>query len=235
MSSSPGRLVANYSIFNAQELIYDSLVSVTRAVDEIRVYDGRFIEYRCPCGTDHDNSCDNTAREIEQFQAEYPLAPVVKYIPFPAMPEVEKRSRMMQDGAFGDVVFVIDDDELFFGRTEPLRDFADTKPAKFAYIDSLLAGGGHGTGVSMPLARLFVRTPGLRYDGAFFRIADNSGLVVDMRSDNKNVAYGQRRHGRFYLHPSARIVGLYENYRTKAREKAKTDYNNLVAKRDWNR
>ena len=229
---SPGRIVATYSIFNTVDLLYDSLTSVARYVDEIRLYDGRFLDYACPCAKDHDNSCDDTMKEVEQWMREYPGAPPVIIRQWPAMPEMEKRSKMMQDVPEGDVVLVIDDDELLIGRSEPIREFANTKPDWFAYVDFLFAGAGHGTGAPIPLARLYVRTPGLRYE-SYYRLLDDKGLFVDMKADNKNVPYGRRMPNRTYLHPSVRIVELWEGYRNRERDKARKAYNELIAKRGW--
>ena len=122
---TPGRIVATYCVLNVQDLIYDSLTSVAPFVDEIRIYDGRFLAYRCPpeapCGgTEHDNSCDDTMKEIEQWMREYPRAPPVIIRQWKAMNEAsEKRTKMMADVPEGDVVLVIDDDELIFGDPSP--------------------------------------------------------------------------------------------------------------------
>ena len=82
------RIIAVYSIFNAQGLIYNSLVSVARAVDEIRIYDARYSEYACTCGLNHDNSCDRTRQEVEQFVRDYRPVPIVDYVEWPTMPEI---------------------------------------------------------------------------------------------------------------------------------------------------
>ena len=230
--SSPGRIIATYSIFNTQDLIYDSLTSAARYVDEIRLYDSRFLDYACTCGQQHDNSCDGTMKEVEQWMREYPNAPPVIIRQWPASLEMDKRSRMMQDVPEGDVVLVIDDDELLIGRPEPIREFAQTKPDWFAYVDFLFAGAGHGSGVPIPLARLFVSTPRLRYE-SYYRLLDEKGLLVDMKSDNLNVPYGRRKPGRVYIDPSVRMVELWEGYRNKDRDKSRAAYNSLISKRGW--
>jgi hypothetical protein len=214
-----------------QDLIYESLTSAARFVDEIRLYDGRFADYRCPCGLDHDNSCDNTAKEVEQWQREYPGAPPLKLIQMPALPEMEKRTKMMEDVPEGETVLVLDDEELLYGRPEPLREFADAHPAKCAYVDFLFAEAGHGTGVPIPLARVFARTAGLKYI-SYMRLEDSEGLVVDMKADNVNVPYGRRHPGRVYIHPSCRIVSLW-HFRSQKREKAGRAYNDLIGPRGW--
>jgi hypothetical protein len=220
-----------YSVLNAQDLIYESLTSVARAVDEIRVYDGRFSDYRCACGKEHDNSCDGTSREIEQFLAEYPEAPPLKLIQWPAMPEMEKRTRMMRDVPTGTVTLTLDDEEVFFGRSKPLRDFAEQRDYDAGYVDFLFAENGHGTGVPIPLARLVRTTPGIRYE-AYYRILDDEGVVVDMKADNVGVPYHRRMAHRYYVHPSARIVSLW-HFRGQARERAGRDYNKLIGPRGW--
>lgn len=225
-----------YSVLNAQDLIYDSLTSVARAVDEIRVYDGRFADYHCTaCGRDHDNSCDNTAKEIEQWQREYLDAPPLKLTQMPTMNEMEKRTKMMQDVPLGTVTLTLDDEELLFGAAEPLRRFAQNPPAQVGYVDFLFAENGHGVGnppgIVIPLARLVVTSVGLRYL-SYYRLEDYSGLVVDMKADNVGVPYGRRAKNRFYLSPSTRIVSLW-HFRSKAREKAGRDYNAVIGPRGW--
>lgn len=234
---TPGRIVATYCIFNARDLIYDSLTSVAPFVDEIRVYDGRFTQYRCPpeapCGgIDHDNSCDGTLKEIELWQREYPSPPQVMVRQWAVMNEAsEKRTRMMADVPEGDVVLVIDDDELIFGDPLALRDFAENKPAWFSYIDFLFQNAGHGTEAVIPLARVFVRTPGLKYE-SYYRIHDDQGLVVDMKADNRMVPYGQRTGNRHYLPPSIRMVELAE-FRMPHRTKQEHLYNTTIGKDSW--
>lgn len=224
-------LVASYCVFNVADLIFESLTSIARVVDEVRIYDCRFADYRCHCNREHDNSCDDTVREIEQFSAEYPDHPPVTLRQWPAMGEMVKRSKMMADVPEGDVAFVIDDDELFFGRAEPVREFCDSS-AKFAYIDFLFAQAGHGTGAVIPLARLFVRTPGLRYI-SYYRLEDSQGLVVDMKADNVMIPYGRRQPNRTYIHPSARIVELGAGYRLKKRNMDREAYNKIMGARNW--
>jgi len=226
------RLIATYCVFNNQDLIYESLTSVVNLVDEIRLYDGRFLDYKCHCGSDHDNSCDRTMDEIDQFGRDNPGHAPIKVNYLPPMLESEKRTKMMSDVPEGDMVFVIDDDELFFGDPRPVREFAEKPTAKFAYMDFLFAGNGHGTGVTIPLARLFVRTPGLGYE-QYYRLHDRDGLVVDMKADNLRVPYGRRQPQRTYIHPSARICELWLGYRDKKRDAARTAYNNLIANRGW--
>lgn len=169
--------------------------------------------------------------EIEAFERDNPSL-TVHVQQWPAQGEMEKRSKMMADVSEGDVVLVIDDDELFFGDATPLWQFCGSPPSKFAYIDFLFAQAGHGTGAPIPLARLFVKTPGLRYDRNYYTVIDDGGLVVDMKADNKMVPYGYRTSNRTYIHPSARIVELW-NYRTKKRGAGQNAYNNIVSKRDW--
>lgn len=227
------KLVALYSIFNSRDLLYDSMTSIGPLVDEIRIYDGRYTEYRCACNLEHDNSCDGTLAEVKQWVNDQVDFPTVITCKLPAMPEMAKRNKMFDGLEMGDVAFIIDDDELFFGYPRPVKDFVATLPAKVAYIDFLFAGAGHGSGVPIPLARLFVKTPGLRYEKSYYNVVDDAGLVVNMREDNRNVPYGRRAGGRFYIHPSARIVELWEGYRSKKRDKARADYNLLISKRDW--
>lgn len=228
------KVVALYCVYNAQDLIHNSLTSVAPFVDEIRVYDGRYSEYRCHCGEDHDASCDATADEIEAWRRDYPGAPPLEYRVVAASSEVEKRNRMFRDMALGDAALVIDDDELITGPPEPVREFALLRPDKFAYVDFVFPQCGHGTGFTTPLARLFRVTPGLRYDTAYFRLVDDAGPVVDMKADNVGIPYGRRARPRLYLPPTTYMTSL-SGFRSMRRSKAAIDYNNAVAARDWNR
>jgi len=224
------RIVALMCIYNAQGLIYNSLTAVAPAVDEIRIYDGRYVEYPCTCGRDHDNSCDHTVEEVEQFERDYDGHPPVTYIKVPAMSEIEKRNAMFR-GAEGDLAFVIDDDELLIGKPDPLRTFAE-KEDKFAYIDFLFPDAGHGTGAVIPLARLFRVQKNIRYEKAYFRLVDDDGLVVDMKADNVRIPDGIRTRNRYYLPPTTFITSLYK-YRGRGRNEAAIAYNNRIGPRDW--
>ena len=98
-------------------------------------------------------------------------------------------------------------------------------------MDFLFKEAGHGTKAVIPLARVFVRTPGLKYE-SYYRIHDDKGLVVDMKADNKWVPYGRRNTNRTYLSPSIRMASLWE-FRSRTRTKAEHGYNTTIAKQDW--
>lgn len=214
-------VTALYCIFNAGDLIYSSLASVAPGVDEIRIYDGRFTDYECVCGNDHDASCDNTMKEIERFDKSI----IVKQLP--PMGELEKRTAILRDVPEGTMTLTIDDDEVLCGNSYALGNF----DGNVGYIDFLFAEAGPGTGKMIPLARLIRTTPGIHYE-TVFRIVDDRGLVVDMREDNKNVPYGRRAPARHYLPATTFMVEL-ANFRERKRSAAELNYNKIANQRIW--
>ena len=215
-------MIAQIAVFNVQDLIYSCLSSIAPAVDEIRIYDSRFPDFKCEvCGKDHDNSCDRTQNEIERFSSES----IVRL--WTAMPELQKRTRMLQDVPEGTMTLTIDDDEILAGNPEPVKSFNES----VGYIDFLFAEAGPGTGKMIPLARLIKTTPGIHYK-TVFRIMDDKGLVVDMREDNKMVPYGRRAPGRNYLPPTTFMVEL-ANFRSRKRSLAELNYNKLANQQIW--
>ena len=77
-----------------------------------------------------------------------------------------------------------------------------------------------------------MKTPGLRYERTYYEVYDDAGLVVNAKADNVGVPYGRRARGRFYLHPSARIVALW-NFRGKERTAAAREWLDGLGKSAW--
>jgi hypothetical protein len=223
-----GRVVAIYSVFNAEKLIRNSMVSMLPFVDEYIVGDGRYEgfeypggEFNCRCGLKgvHDNSCDNTLKEVERFRSEWPDRPV-RITMYPVMPEFDKRNKMFDGVALGDTCAIVDDDEVFYGLPTPIRDFASPSGPWTAY-----------NGVSVIcmkwkysfdwFPRFFLKTEGLRH--------------VQAIEGNFSYSWGDAAHEVFdnsaYVKlPGVRFVNLYgtadmRGYRERERDAARAAYN----------
>lgn len=216
-----GRVVALYSVYNVEKLIRNSMTSALPFTDEFIVVDGRYEAFKCPCKEDHDNSCDRTAKEVERFASE--TGANVRYLQKSVMPEFDKRNFMFDLVPLGDTCVIIDDDEIFYGETVNISNFADP------------AGGPQWEGWRAAWVlctkwrhsfdrqdRVFVKTEGLRHvqaiPGSFsYSFADKDGVI-------KPEEYMQL--------PNVRMINLYGTaneigYREQSRDGARAAYNEL--------
>jgi hypothetical protein len=187
--------VGLWSIYNAADLIQESMRSLLSVVDEFWIYDGKFSGFECPCGREHNFSCDDTGEKVEKFKDE--TNAIVHYLPMETMWEYDKRQRMFDDLATGDIGLVIDDDELFYGSAQEVKDFAvigyprwvmesslnprlTSRPGPFApykagYMWMLELGGGLRSYI-----RVHVKTPNLKLvspeDKLDYSFVDDEGI-----------------------------------------------------------
>jgi hypothetical protein len=218
-----GRLIAVYSIFNAEDLISESMRSLLGVVDEFRIYDGRYKGYRCTCGFDHDNSCDRTLDVVAGFIATSHVTTIV--VKLPAMHEYAKRQWMFDDLAVGETALVIDDDELFYGDAQEMRNFCDRdgpqREYKAAYVWELMLGAARQSFI-----RVHVKTPDLKLVSPENRLdyswTDYEGLYTPSQ------VY-QMKNARL-IHAMASGQPNIPAYRNKAREAAGSRYHDEMAK-----
>lgn len=221
MTPRTGHVVALYSLFNAQDLVRNAMLSLLPLVDEYLVYDGRFEAFRCPCGKEHDSSCDKTLDEVERFKSD--TGAKVKVVQAPAMPEFDKRNAMFDAVGNGDTCIVADDDEIFYGRLGQVAEFSlpgfgwATLQANIVCLRWLRSFD--------PLPRVFVKRPGLRY---IQLEASYSYTFAD--------ANGQIKPEEFALLDHVRLVNLYGTYnevgyRSRERDGARSAYNELGIQR----
>jgi hypothetical protein len=217
-----GNLVALMSVFNDARLIEESMRSLVYVVDEIRIYDGRYQGYRCTCGSEHANSCDETKEAVKRFESE--TGALIKFKQLPAMHEFPKRQIMFDELKLGDTGLVIDADELFYGDRYELQGFALGVPESRAHCK-----GGYMYLLGLEAARdryirVHVKTPDLR-------IKSKSGKIdYDFFDDEGEYAVPQ-----MYQFTQARIVHLMSNgigagFRPKERDKARFAYDSALMK-----
>lgn len=222
------KVIALYSVFNTQGTLVESMESVAPMVDEIHLVDGRYSEFRDPCGQNHENSCDRTASEVEAFSLSHPEVSV-EYHKWPAMNENTKRTKMFDFVGDDDVGLIVDDDEIYYGPKEGAREFAMTAPAQVGWVMMLSVRAAKDY-----TARLFRKSKGLRYE-TYAVLRDDRGLVCDIHR-----AFETNYDG-CYLVPKVRVVHLYgegllgsPGYRATAeREQARIAYDTMLAKRGW--
>jgi hypothetical protein len=211
-----GRVVSLYSVFNAQALIRNSMTSALPITDEFLVYDGKYTGFKCPCKREHDNSCDNTLKEVERFASE--TGAKVTIVQTKDMPEFDKRNLMFDAVSEGDCALIIDDDEIIYGYMENVRKFARDETAKLQFNVPMLRWRHSFT----PLPRFFIKREGLRYvqmvRGSYsYEFADSRGMIP--LED-------------FETLPNVRLVNLYGTYnevgyRERERDGARSNYNEL--------
>jgi hypothetical protein len=210
-----GRVILLFSVFNAQALLRNAMVSCLPFADEYLVYDGKYTGFKCPCKRDHDNSCDNTLKEVERFQRE--TGAKVKVVQTKDMPEFDKRNLMFDAVAEGDCCGINDDDEVMYGNLQKVKDFALNGSEMQAKV--LMLRWRHSY---TPLPRFFIKRPGLRYvqiiRGSYsYDFADSNGMIPDAS---------------FALLDNVRMVNLYGTYneigyRERDRDGARSAYNEL--------
>jgi hypothetical protein len=214
-----GRVVATYSVYNAEKLLRNSMTSALPFVDEYLVYDGRYAAFRCPCRTDHDNSCDNTLKEVDKFVAA--TGAKVEVVQTKLMPEFDKRNMMFDAVALGDTVVIIDDDEIFYGLTNPVHNFALGVGGYISWRAARLTCLKWRHSYD-PQDRFFVKTEGLRHvqpiPGSFsYAFADKAGLI---------------KPEEYIMLDNVRMINLYGTaneigYREQSRDGARAEYNEL--------
>ena len=212
LSSKPrSKVVALMSVFNAQDLIERSIEALLPAVDEIRVFDGRFEGANCYCGKEHPNSCDKTKEKVAGMRR----LGRIQFIELGLMQEQAKRNRMFDGLLEGEWALVVDDDEIFFGNPAALY---ACDGINAAYVNLLLWRASFD-----PFPRFFKKTPGLRYDD-WLTLSDDNGLICDFRKE---------RQFKRFTHPILPGMGLVAlagagtgtGYRSLERQKVQQDYN----------
>jgi hypothetical protein len=220
------KIIAVYSVFNVQELIAESIRSVAWFVDEIHVYDGRYEGFKCPCGKDHDNSCDSTANVIDKVHKDMSCS--IKYVALPTMPELEKRTKTFDGLGYHDVALIIDDDELFYGFPIGLHKFRQNSNSTVAWLRVL--GIRHSLYPSM---RVIKKTSGLKYvagSGLSYEIHDNNGPLKESYSAAQGIPYKK-----ILVLEDCRLVHLFGEgitlgYRPLERDRARVEYDSHFMK-----
>ncbi len=214
-------LVALYSVFNAEDLISESIRSVASQVDEIQVYDGRYEGFKCPCGKVHDNSCDKTAEVVERTREE--LRVELKYFQLPAMPELEKRTRTLAYLKEKDTGFVIDDDEIFYGSETEFRFFGFSRKYNLGWINVLSKNHAR-----YPSMRVLLKVNGMKYvsngKGLSYEIHGEHGLLPELNSTESETPSQKR-----CLFKNCGLVhlsgdGVAQAYRSLQRDRARVAY-----------
>lgn len=204
------------------------MAALAPMVDAMRVVDGRYTDFRDPCGQQHENSCDGTEAEVAKFILDNPGLDIT-YHKWPAMNENTKRTKMFDFLGEGDVGVVVDDDEICYGPKEGIREFAMTAPSRVGWVlmFSLRAAKDY-------TPRLFRKSPGLHYE-TYADIRDDAGVVCDIHEGFVN------RYKGCFLVPKVRVVHLYgegvlgsPGFRATAeREQARVTYDNMLERRGW--
>ena len=155
------RLVVIINAFNEALNIRKAIESVHEVADEIRVFDGSYKDYP------HDKpySTDGTL----EIAAEYPKVKIYETNK-PYENQMEKRSKMLQEGKEGDYFFILDGDE-YVANPEALKDYLNTDIG-YAWTLSNLYESPY------VIARIIKWMPGLHMAGRHHWIYDGKKRFV---------------------------------------------------------
>ena len=186
------KLIACYSIFNAEKYLRQSVLSVIDKVDKILLLDGRYEGFECPCKREHAVSCDDTETIIADLINETGRHnSKIRYTALmQTLPELAKRTLLLDLAGPNNIALIIDDDELLVGDTSDIHSrFAENQDWQVGYVRNYPSGD--------PWLRLIRSKPGeiqyhacgrLSYDIRWL----NGDVYTVKASDPKNTNYDYR-------------------------------------------
>ncbi|MCL4436144.1 MAG: glycosyltransferase family 2 protein [Thaumarchaeota archaeon] len=213
------KIVACYSILNEAETIRQSLISVYPHVDKILIMDGAYEGWPSP----EDNSTDETLQRIQEVEEFFGLGKI-KLQQYSRMTQGEKRNKLFTANRPGDILLVLDGDEILFGNCLSLyRDqFTSMKCSTIGYVRVL-----HWRGAWDWRPRIFVACSDLKYDH-WFRILHGDQVICDLKA---NPAPAPSPDSLFFN--GFGVVNLHLGYRSKERDEAGNVCKEQMLREKW--